>query len=154
MQRAYARSAFAAGYLDASARSREEIERMVGQIRRAWPHTRILLRADSGFCQALLSWCEAHLVDLVFGLARNERLRRIIDAEMQQAAALQQGTGHAARVFTQFAGQTKDRWSCLRRVVAKAEQIEGKENPRYVVTCWCTLNAGAGALRRTVLSTR
>lgn len=120
---------------DASAGSLEEIGRIVGQIRQAWPDTRIILRADSGFCrEALMSWCEAHQVDYVFGFARNERLRRIIDAEMQQAAALQQRTGQAARVFTEFAYQTNDSWSQPRRVVAKAEQIAGKENPRYVVT--------------------
>src|SRR3954452_17366175 len=120
---------------DASAGALEEIEGIVGQIRQAWPHTRIILRADSGFCrEALLSWCEANQVDYAFGFARNERLRRIIDAEMQQAAALRQRTGQAARVFTEFAYQTHDSWSKPRRVVAKAEQIEGKENPRYVVT--------------------
>jgi hypothetical protein len=121
--------------LDASAGSIEEIERIIGQIRQAWPSTRIILRADSGFCrEALMSWCEAQQVDYVFGFARNARLRRMIEAEMQQAAALQQRTRHAARVFTEFAYQTHDTWSCPRRVVAKAEQIEGKENPRFVVT--------------------
>jgi len=121
--------------IDASAGSREEIERIVGQIRQAWPATRIILRADSGFCRdSLMSWCEANSIDYVFGFARNERLRRIIDAEMQQAAALYQQTGHPARVFTEFTYQTNDSWSRSRRVVAKAEQIEGKESPRYVVT--------------------
>jgi DDE family transposase len=121
--------------IDASAGSRQEIERMVGQIRQAWPNTRIILRADSGFCrEPLMSWCEANQVEYVFGFARNERLRRIIDVEMQQAAALHQRTGQPARVFTQFTYETNDSWSRPRRVVAKAEQIEGKENPRYVVT--------------------
>ncbi len=124
--------------IDASAGSLEEIERIVGQIRQAWPDTRIILRADSGFCrEALLSWCETHQVDYLLGFARNERLRRIIDGPMQQAAVMQQRTGQAARVFTEFAYQTNDSWSRPRRVVAKAEQIEGKENPRYVVT-WLT----------------
>jgi hypothetical protein len=70
----------------------------------------------------------------VFGYARNERLRRIIEPEMQQAAALHRDSGKAARVFTEFAYETNTSWSRPRRVVAKAEQIEGKENPRYVVT--------------------
>ncbi|PYU32611.1 MAG: IS1380 family transposase, partial [Acidobacteria bacterium] len=33
-----------------------------------------------------------------------------------------------------FFYRTRASWSRARRVVAKAEQIEGKENPRYVVT--------------------
>ena len=53
---------------------------------------------------------------------------------MQQATAQQQQTGQPARVFTEFDYQTLRSWSRARRVVAKAEQLEGKENPRYVVT--------------------
>lgn len=40
----------------------------------------------------------------------------------------------AARAFTEFGYRTRESWSRPRRVVAKAEQIEGKENPRYVVS--------------------
>ena len=60
---------------DASAGSRAEVERIVGQIRQRWPQTRIVLRADSGFCrEELMARCEKHSVDDVFGLARNPRL--------------------------------------------------------------------------------
>ncbi|MCU1292219.1 MAG: transposase, partial [Bryobacterales bacterium] len=122
-------------YIMASAGALEEVERMVGQIRRAWPEVKITLRADSGFCRdALMSWCEAHSVDYVLGFARNQRLRGIIDPQMQEAAARYHQSGQAARVFTEFDYQTHDSWSRSRRVVAKAEQLEGKENPRYVVT--------------------
>lgn len=82
-----------------------------------------------------MQWCEEHGVGYVVGFARNERLRRIIDAPMREAARLQQETGRPARVFTEFLYETTSgSWSRARRVVAKAEQIEGKENPRYVVT--------------------
>jgi len=107
----------------------------VRQIRRSWPQVKIILRADSGFCRdALMSWCESNQVDYAFGFARNERLRRIIEPQMQQAAAIHGETGKAARVFTEFAYETHGSWSCARRVIAKAEQIASKENPRYVVT--------------------
>jgi hypothetical protein len=47
-------------------------------------------------------------------------------------------TGKPARVFSEFQYQTKKRkkggWDRERRVVAKAEHIDGKENPRFVVT--------------------
>ena len=121
---------------DAAAGSREEVERIVRQIRVAWPKVRILLRADSGFCRdELMSWCESNGVDYVFGFARNERLRRLIEAQMQEAARMQAETGKPARVFTEFSYQTTTgSWSLPRRVVAKAEQLEGKENPRFVVT--------------------
>jgi hypothetical protein len=120
---------------DASAGAQEEVERIVKQIRQSWPEVKIILRADAGFCrESLMSGCEAHQVDYVFGFARNERLRRIIHIQMQQAAALYGQIGQTARVFTEFAYQTHTSWSRPRRVVAKAEQIEGKENPRYLVT--------------------
>ncbi len=79
------------------------------------------------------------------GLARNERLRTLIEEAMQQAAAKQQQSGQAAREFTEFAYQTRKSWSRARRVVAKAEQLEGKENPRYVVT---SLSADEWAAQR------
>jgi hypothetical protein len=121
--------------IDASAGSLEEVQRIVTQIRKAWPHTQIILRADSGFCrEELMAWCEQHDVDYVFGFARNKRLRRKIAKEMRQAKKEQQRTGEPARVFTEFFYQTRKTWSRNRRVVAKAEQIPGKENPRYVVT--------------------
>jgi Transposase DDE domain group 1 len=121
--------------IDASAGSLEEVQRIVTQLRRAWPHTQIILRADSGFCrEELMVWCEQHAVDYVFGFARNQRLRRKIAKEMRQAKKEQQRTGEPARVFTEFFYQTRKTWSRNRRVIAKAEQIPGKENPRYVVT--------------------
>jgi hypothetical protein len=107
----------------------------VRQIRARWPKTRIILRADSGFCrEELLAWCENNDVDYVFGFARNKRLRRIIGRAMQEAKQEHRRTGKPARVFCEFAYRTKKSWSQARRVIAKAEQIEGKENPRYLVT--------------------
>jgi len=124
---------------DAAAGSLAEMQRIVAQIRAAWPEVKITLRGDSGFCRnELMSWCEANRVDYVFGLARNQRLRRIIGPQMWAATQQWGTTGKPARVFTEFAYQTKKRknggWDRERRVVAKAEHIDGKENPRYVVT--------------------
>ena len=121
--------------IDASAGSLEEVQRIVGQIRKAWPKTEIILRADSGFCrEELMAWCETHAVDYVFGFARNKRLRRGIGRAMQEAKQEHRRTGKPARVFCEFTYRTKKSWSRTRRVVAKAEQIAGKENPRYLVT--------------------
>ena len=120
---------------DASAGSLEEMQRMVRQIRARWPKVRILLRADSGFCrEELMAWCEKQALDYVFGLARNQRLRRIIGRAMQEAKQQHRRTGKPSRVFCEFAYRTQKSWSRARRVVAKAEQIEGQENPRYLVT--------------------
>ncbi len=120
---------------DASAGSIAELERIVRQIHARWPEVRIVLRADSGFCrEELMAWCEAHRVHYVFGFARNQRLRRKIAGAMRGAKREHRSTGKPARVFTEFFYRTRKSWSRSRRVVAKAEQIEGKENPRYLVT--------------------
>jgi hypothetical protein len=121
---------------DAAAGSKNEVERIVRQIRTVWPAMRIIVRADSGFCrEELMKWCEDRGVSYVVGFARNDRLRRIIEPQIQQAAQLHRQSGKPARVFTEFSYQTTTgSWSRSRRVVAKAEQLEGKENPRFVVT--------------------
>ena len=124
---------------DAAFGSLPEIQRIVAQIRAAWPATKIILRGDSGFCRnQLMSWCENNGVDFVFGLARNQRLRKIIGAHMHAATQQWNQTGKPARVFSEFNYQAKKTkkggWDRERRVVAKAEHIAGKENPRFVVT--------------------
>ena len=116
-----------------------EIKRIVTQIRAAWPEVKIVLRGDSGFCRnELMSWCEAGRIDFVFGLARNPRLRKIIGGQMHEATEQWNRTGKPARVFSEFDYRTKKTkksgWDRERRVIAKAEHIDGKENPRFVVT--------------------
>jgi hypothetical protein len=122
--------------IDAAAGSLREIERIVAQVRQRWPQVRIILRGDSGFCRdELMRWCEEQKVDYVFGFARNQRLRRLIAEAMGQAAQQFEQTRKPARVFVEFPYQTTTgSWDRARRVVAKAEYIDGKENPRYVVT--------------------
>ena len=124
---------------DAYAGSLVELQRIIAQIRAAWPNVKITLRGDSGFCRnELMSWCEANDVAYILGLARNPRLRRIIGGEMWEARQQWEKTGKPARVFREFEYQTKKTkkggWDRARRVVAKAEHIDGKENPRFVVT--------------------
>ncbi len=120
---------------DAAEGSVAELKRIVAQIRGAWPQVRIIVRGDSGFCRdELMDWCEQNGVEYVLGLARNERLRSLIDDALDEAARQQQQTGRPARVFTEFEYQTLESWSRARRVVGKAEQLVGKQNPRYVVT--------------------
>jgi Transposase DDE domain group 1 len=48
---------------DAAEGSVEEVARIVAQIRKRWPATSIVIRADSGFCRDdPMSWCEANNV--------------------------------------------------------------------------------------------
>jgi hypothetical protein len=121
--------------IDASAGSVEEVARIVAQVRARWPRVRVLLRADSGFTrEAMMTWCEAHKVDYLFGLARNARLEAEIADELAEAAAESRATGLPARRFRDFMWTTRDSWSRQRRVIGKAECTKGDPNPRFIVT--------------------
>ena len=121
--------------IDASAGSVKELDRIVRQIRSEWPDVRIIIRGDSGFCRELImSWCERNDVDYVFGLAKNERLKKEIVDQMQQAKKLYEQSSEASRVYKDFEYQTLESWSKARRVVGKAEYLPKGENPRFVVT--------------------
>jgi hypothetical protein len=121
--------------IDASSGAVSEVERIVAQIRKSWPEVRIILRGDSGFAREdLMSWCEGHKVDFVFGLPRNARLQRALGGELIQARALFEESGKAARVFKDFVYRTKKSWSRQRRVIGKAEHLAKGSNPRFLVT--------------------
>jgi hypothetical protein len=121
--------------IDASAGAKDEVARIVGQIRARWPRVRVLLRADSGFARdELMTWCETNGVDYVFGLARNERLVGAIADDLAAAELDSLAQGGPVRRFADFAWRTLDSWSRARRVIAKAEHLPKGSNPRFVVT--------------------
>jgi len=121
--------------IDGSAGSVEALERIVGQIRARWPEVEIWIRADSGFArESIMAWCEANGVEYVLGLARNARLVRAIGADLEAVRQQVERTGRSARRFRELRYRTKKSWSRERRVVAKAEHLRGKANPRFVVT--------------------
>jgi len=121
--------------IDASAGALTQLQRIVAQVREAWPKVKITIRADSGFCRdPIMTWCEAHDVDYLLGLAQNQRLLAMITAEQEQARLEFERTKEASRVFAELRYRTLDSWSRARRVVAKAEHLAKGANPRFVVT--------------------
>jgi Transposase DDE domain group 1 len=122
--------------IDPSAGSRKEIERIVQRIRARWPEVTMVLRGDSGFCrEELMAWCEANQVEYVFGMARNSLLEKRVAEALEQARQQWEQTQQPARVFLEFEHETvSGSWSRRRRVVAKAEHLAGKSNPRFVVS--------------------
>ena len=127
---------------DAADGAKDEIARIVGQIRERWPHVRIILRADSGFARDdLMAWCETNDVDFLFGLARNPRL---VGAIKRPLVLARRASRRAARGFAELKDwDTLDGWAKPRRVIAKAEWTphaegvhskQGKANPRFLVT--------------------
>ena len=132
---------------DGAAGALDEVKRIVGQLRAAWPQARLTLRADSGFArEELMKWCEEHQVDYVFGLARNSRLQALINSELTAAAAQSRESGKPVRIFKDLSYQTLSSWSRTRRVVGKAEHLPDKSNPRFVVTSYPITRMAAAPL--------
>jgi hypothetical protein len=120
---------------DASDGAEEALVWLVERIRRRWPHTRIIVRADSGFArEGLFSRCEELGIFYVIGLAKNSRLIAEIELELAQAEAGCRQSGQAHRVFKTFRYQTRDSWTRERQVIAKAEHLPLGANPRFIVT--------------------
>ena len=121
--------------IDGAAGTVSQLDRIVKQIRQAWPKVRIVVRGDSGFCRdKLMSWCESNHVEYVLGMAKNVRLKRILGKELHEAKQLFESTGSAARVYKDFRYRTRKSWSQERRVIGKAEHLAKGQNPRFVVT--------------------
>ena len=107
---------------------------LVQYLRRQWPHVKITIRGDSGFCRwKLMRWCDRHHVDYILGLGRNNVLERRIASLMEEAEASFEATGQKQRLFgeTQYAAGT---WDRPRRVIMKAERLPEGPNRRFVVT--------------------
>jgi len=121
--------------IDPSEGALPEVKRIVEAIRKKWPQVEIILRADSGFArERIMSWCEENDVDYVFGLAKNSRLEARVEDLMAQVAEEAEETGEPVRRFKDFFYSTLESWSQRRRVVAKAEHLTDKANPRFVVS--------------------
>ena len=120
---------------DPAAGAVDRLARIVARLRRRWPGLQILVRAVSAYArEELLGWCEDHGVDYVIGVARNAQLTGRIGRELASAEAAAHKRGRAVRRFTEFLQSTRTSWSRKRRVIAKAEHLPGKPNPRFVVT--------------------
>lgn len=107
---------------------------LVKRLRKQWPKTRIIVRADSGFCRwKLMRWCDNHGIDYILGLAKNTNLQRDAQPLLDEVHECFLQTGRKQKVFgeTRYAAKT---WDKERRVIIKAEHLEKGSNPRFVVT--------------------
>lgn len=118
---------------DASAGALEEVPRIVAQLRAVWPEVAITLRTDSGFCRdALMTWCETHAVDYVFGLVKNARLIALITDELAEAATADgDGTSNPRFVVTSRAIADVDARTLYEAVYCARGEMENriKEQP-------------------------
>jgi len=122
--------------IDAAEGSLEVLQDLVAAIRERWPEVEILVRADSGFTRdAFMTWCDENRVDYVLGLAKNSRLREMLEPAFETLEkALEESEESKGREFAELRYKTRTSWSRERRVVGKAEITVGGRNPRFVVT--------------------
>lgn len=120
--------------IDGAKHSQGLLGLLVKRLHAAWPKTRIVVRADSGFCRwKLMRWCDNHEIDYIVGLAKNTNLLRIAQPLLDEVHECFLQTGRKQKLFdeTQYAAKT---WDKERRVIIKAEHLEKGSNPRFVVT--------------------
>ena len=115
---------------------------LVQRIRESYPQVEIIVRGDSGYgVPVMIEKCRELDVRFCFGKAQNAVLVREaapVQARADRAEALRDAqTGRrrrtACQAFDSFQYRAKG-WKRAERVVAKAERLYGKANPRFVVT--------------------
>ena len=107
---------------------------LVRRLRAAWPRTKIVLRANSGFCRdRMLPRCDQNNVKYVVGVARNVRLLEANAVLMKKTEEKFNRTGKKQRLFTAFDYAARY-WKRPCWVIAKAEHTEKGANPRFIRT--------------------
>ena len=120
--------------IDGAKHAAAVIKLIVQRLRRSWPDTKFIVRADSGFCRRrLLQWCERSDVGYIVGLARNARLHAAVEVAEASLADAYQASGVKQRLIGEFVYAAKS-WSHERRVITRLEYGDQGTNPRFVVT--------------------
>ncbi len=122
------------GNAHAAHRAPSVLKRLVKRLKKAYPGTPIVLRADAGFgVPALYRFCEQQGVYYTIGLITNKRLKARSAALLATAKQSFEQTGQKQRLFTSFAYRAGS-WNRHRRAVAKVECMPQGGNQRFVVT--------------------
>lgn len=110
------------------------IKRLLVALRRAWPKTKIIVRADSGFCRPrVLQRLERWGVSYIIGLQKNARLTQQVELAEMALAEQYAVKKNKQRMFGEFQ-YAAGTWNKQRRVIARLEHGEQGANPRFIVT--------------------
>ena len=109
------------------------LKRLARRLRKTFPHSEIVFRADAGFAlPEVYEVCESENLRYLISLARNSRLEAMAEPHLEEVRRKAESAGFA-RSFHDLSYAAKT-WSCERRVVLKAERLVDKDNPRFVLT--------------------
>ena len=115
--------------------AKEELERIINQIKREWPEVRIIVRGDSGFCRdKIMNWCEENEVWFVIGLGKNSRLTERIRKPLEKVRRNFLSKKGGTKIYRNFNYRTRSSWARKRRVVGKMEHLEKRSSHRFIVT--------------------
>lgn len=102
--------------------------------RQRWPWVKIFVRADSGFNgESFYRQLEEEGIFYLCGIARNACLQRLAEPLMEEVRQRAAVSETREREFTETMYRAES-WSRERRIVIKAERLQGKDNPRFLVT--------------------
>jgi hypothetical protein len=121
---------------------RGHLRRLVRQIRRHWPTTRLTLRGDGHYGRPeVMDWCDTQGIDYVFGLPGNAVLTRAVNEaadDIRTRRALDQNP--CLRGYTETRYKAKS-WKTERRACARIEATTLGLDIRFVVTSLATRSA-------------
>lgn len=124
------------------------LKRVIGRLRKAFPKTRLIFRADSHHTKpAVMDWLESRGVDFVTGLGINQRIKEQFAGVLEEARLKYKRTGREARTFASGFYQAKS-WSRARRVICRVLVTANGEDMRFIVTSF--EHSGAKYLYETV----
>lgn len=123
------------------------LKRIIRRIRRRFPKTAIVFRADSHHTKSdVLDWLEDNDVRYILGLQTNSRLRDNVADQEKTAKQIQKFDGARYRRYHSFKYAAKT-WNRQRRVIARLEASGGQVDTRFIIT---NLDAKAKYLYETV----
>lgn len=126
------------GAIHASLGAVEILDRIVRQLRAAWPGVAIRVRADNGLAvPALYAYCESHGLPYAFGYASNAVLQRRTEqalADLELYHHFYQHREPSVQRFEEIQDYQADSWPHPRRIIAKIEVTPQGSQRRFVVT--------------------
>lgn len=126
------------GTVHASLGAAEILERVVSQLRAAWPGVPIRVRSDNGLAvPGLYAYCEAEHLPYAFGYASNAVLERATEQALADLELYYRCYGRGQPGVQRFESLTNyqaDSWPHPRRIVVKVEVTPQGSQRRYVVT--------------------
>ena len=114
------------------------IRRLMRSIRRHWPETTFLLRADGHYSTPeVMDLCDTLGVDYVFGLPTNWRVRKLVKTRVADTEKRYDehyaGTGKKLRQFDTCSYRAHS-WGGERRVIVRIEVGTMEPDTRFIVT--------------------